>query len=359
LKRTPGIPSPSAGAGWGWVAFLALWALSLTVYAQSPFLYQGADRDERLIARAKQEGTVNIYTSAQLPDAGPIAQAFEKKYGIKTTLWRASGEKIVQRAIAEARAGRFDADVAETDGAQMEILYREKLLAPFYSPSAKDIPPAIIPAHKHYVPTRITVYVFVYNTKLVPPGEVPNSYDDLLNPKWAGKLGIESEDVPWFGAVVKGMGEKKGLAYFQKLAAMKPTVRKGHTLLAELIAAGEITMAPDAHIQGVERLKRRGAPVEWKLLQPAFGQPSSVGVFARAPHPHAALLFADFILSPEGQEIIKARNRVPASRAVESPLGKAEFRLIDPVTVLDEWERWEKPFSELFLKGQRVQRGTE
>ena len=110
---------------------------------------------------------------------------------------------------------------------------------------------------------------------------------------------------------------------------------------------------------GVERLKKRGAPVDWKPLQPAFGQPSSVGLLARAAHPHAALLFADFILSPEGQEIIKSRNRVPTSRAVESLLGKFDYALIDPVIVLDEWERWEKPWSDLFLKGQRVQKGAE
>ena len=350
------------------VAFLALWSIFLTAYAQSPekkdagsriYLYQGADREQRLIAGAKQEGVVNIYTSMQLPDAAPLTQAFEKKYGIKTAVWRASGEKIVQRAVAETRAGRFEVDVAETDGAQMEILHREKLLAPFHSPFVKDIPPAIIPAHKHYVPTRLTLYVLIYNTKLVAPNEVPNSYDDLLHPKWAGKLGIEAEDVPWFGTMVKAMGEKKGLSYFQKLAASKPAVRKGHTLLAELVAAGEITMAPDAHIQGVERLKKRGAPVDWKPLQPAFGQPSSVGLLARAAHPHAALLFADFILSPEGQEIIKSRNRVPTSRAVESVLGKFDYALIDPVIVLDEWERWEKPWSDLFLKGQRVPKGAE
>src|SRR6185295_13915740 len=120
------------------------------------------------------------------PDFQPIVQAFEKKYGIRATVWRASGEKIVQRLVAESRAGRYDADVAETDGSQMEILYREKLLAPFYTPALKDIPASIVPAHKHYVPTRITLYVLAYNTKLVPPGEVPKTYDDLLLPKWSG-----------------------------------------------------------------------------------------------------------------------------------------------------------------------------
>jgi iron(III) transport system substrate-binding protein len=323
------------------------------------YLYRGPDREQRLVARAKQEGAVSLYTSMQLPDSQPLTRAFEKKYGIRVALWRASGEKVVQRVLVESRAGRFDVDVVETDGAQMEALYREKQFAPFYSPSSADIPANIVPAHKHYVPTRLSLYVLVYNTKLVPPGEVPKSYEELLDRKWSGRLGVEAADVAWFAAVAKAMGVDKGLAYFQKLAANRPSVRSGHTLLAELVASGELALAPDAHIQGVARLKARGAPVDWKPLEPAFGQPSSVGVMRRAPHPHAALLFADFILSREGQEIIKARNRVPSSRAVDSPLNRFDYGLVDPVIVLDEWDQWEKRWSDLFLKGRRVQKGAE
>jgi iron(III) transport system substrate-binding protein len=346
------------------LALLAFVTAVPAVHAQTDkapdvYLYRGADREQRLASRAKQEGAVTLYTSMQLPDSQPLTRAFENKYGIKVALWRASGEKVVQRVLAESRAARFDVDVVETDGAQMEILYREKQFAPFYSPSAADIPANIIPAHKSYVPTRLTLYVLVYNTRLVPPADVPKTYEDLLDRKWSGKLGIEAADVAWFGAVTKAMGVDKGLAYFQKLAAARPSVRGGHTLLAELVASGELALAPDAHIQGVARLKARGAPVEWKPLQPAFGQPSSVAVTRRAPHPHAALLFADFILSREGQEIIKARNRVPSSRAVDSPLNRFDYGLVDPVIVLDEWEQWEKRWSELFLKGQRVKREAE
>ena len=348
-------------SGWA-LASLALWGVSPFAFAQGDppiYSYQGADREQMLLAGARREGTVSVYTSMQLPDSLPLTQAFEKKHGIKVSLWRASGEKVAQRALAEARAARFDADVVETDGAQVEILFRENLLAPFHSPSLKDIPPEIVPSHKHYVPTRLSLYVLVYNTKLVSPGDVPKSYEDLLNPKWRGKLGLEAADVAWFAAVAKAMGKEKGLDYFRKLAAANPSIRSGHTLLAELVASGEILMAPDAHIQGVERLKRRGAPVDWRPLQPAFGQPSSVGVTRRAPHPHAALLFADFILSREGQEIIKARNRVPSSRAVDSPLNKFDYALVDPVIVLDEWDQWEKRWSALFLKGQKIHKEAD
>ena len=325
--------------------------------ALASFAALAAPPDGAWIARAKKEGAVTLYTSMQLVDSRPLTEAFEKKYGIKVSLWRASGEKVAERAITEARGGRFDVDVIETDGAQVEIAYREKLLAPLKVPSVADVPAEILPAHGYYAPTRLTLYVMSYNTNLVAPNEVPKSYADLLQPRWAGKLALENDDVPWFASVVKAMGESQGLAYYRKLAGQRPSMRKGHTLMAEMVAAGEIEIAIDTHVQGIARLKEKGAPIEWKPLQPAFGQPSSVGVAARAPHPDAARLLAEFILSREGQEIIKARNRVPVSRAVDSPLNKFQYRLIDPAIALDEWDKWSALWSSIFLGGKAVGKG--
>jgi iron(III) transport system substrate-binding protein len=314
------------------------------------------ERDPALVERAKQEATVSLYTSMQLVDSRPLAEGFEKKYGIKVALWRASGEKVAQRVITEARGARHEVDVIETDGAQMEILHREGQLAPLRTPAMQDIPASMIPSHGSYVPTRLSLYVVAYNTKLVAPHEVPATYEDLLRPRWTGRFGLEAADVAWFAAVARAMGEENGIAYFRKLAAMKPSMRQGHTLMVELVSAGEIELALDAHVQGVARLKDKGAPIEWKALAPAFGQPSSVGVARRAPHPNAARLLADFILSREGQEIIRARNRVPSSRAVASPLNKFEYALIDPAIMLDEWDKWSRLWSSLFLGGREVKK---
>lgn len=326
------------------VAALAACAAALAVAAPPP--------DAAWVERAKKEGTVTLYTSMQLVDSRPLTEAFEKKHGIKVNLWRASGEKVAERVLTESRGGRFDVDVIETDGAQVEILYREKQLAPLKVPSMADVPQEILQPHGYYAPTRLTLYVMSYNTNLVKPDEVPKSYADLLSPRWSGKLALETDDVPWFASVVKSMGETNGLAYYRKLAAQKPSMRKGHTLMAEMVAAGEIEVAIDTHVQGIARLKQKGAPIEWKPLQPAFGQPSSVAVAARAPHPEAGRLLADFILSREGQEIIKSRNRVPVSRAVDSPLNKFQYRLIDPAIALDEWDRWSAIWSSIFLGGK-------
>jgi iron(III) transport system substrate-binding protein len=320
------------------------------------YMYQGADRDQKLVEAARKEGTVSIYTSLNPKDAGPILEAFEKKHKIKPVLWRASGEKMVQRALTEARAGRYTPDVFESDGIELEILAREKLLMEFSSPSFKDLPPGAFPAHRLYVADRFNFFTIAYNTNLVKPDEVPNTYQDLLLPRWAGKIGIEAGDTDWFAALVKSMGEKEGLAYFRKLAAARPQVRTGHTLISELVAAGEIPLASAVYNHAVERLAQSGAPIKWKALAPTMGRPGAIGLARNAPHPHAALLFADFILSQEGQELIRQRNRVPASTAVNSTLNKFPFQTIDPAIVIDESEKWEKLWADLFLKGQAVKK---
>jgi iron(III) transport system substrate-binding protein len=323
------------------------------------YLYKGADRDARLLEGARKEGQLNLYTSLNTKDSGPITEAFEKLTGVKVLLWRSSSEKVLQRAVTEARAGRFACDVLETNGPEMEALAREKLLAEFHSPHFKDLPPAAFPKHRLWVADRFNFFTIGYNTKLIKPEEVPNSYEDLLHPRFAGKLGIEASDTDWFAAIVKHMGEAKGLAFFRKLAATRPQLRSGHTLMGELVSSGEVPITATIYNHNIERLSVKGAPVKWKALTPTFGRPNAIGVVPRAAHPHAALLFADFMLSPQGQQLIKERNRVPASMAVETQLNKFPYEMIDPVITLDEADKWEKLWSELFLKGQKVQRETE
>ena len=344
--------------------FLLLAAiLCSNALAQSPhrdlYLYKGADRDQRVLAGAQKEKRAVIYTSLNLKDSVPIVQAFKKKYGVEIELWRSSSEKVLQRALTEHRAGRFAVDGFELNGPEMEALYREGLLEEFYSPQIVNIPPQAIPKHRHYVADRLNFFTIAYNTKLVKPNEVPNSYEDLLHPRWVGRLGIEASDTDWFGAIVKHMGEDKGLAFFRKLAQMRPQIRTGHTLMAELVSSGEIPLAATIYNHNAERLLVNGAPIQWKALNPTFGRPNAVAVAKRAERPHAALLFADFMLSLEGQRLIKERNRVPASNKVDSKLNDFPYQMIDPVIVIDEAAKWEKIWSQLFLKGQAIKKDAE
>jgi iron(III) transport system substrate-binding protein len=313
------------------------------------YLYQGADRDARLLERAKQEGTVVLYTSLAPTESKPLADAFEKKYGVKVELWRALSDKVVQRTVTEAQGKRNAVDVVETNGPEMEMIAREKVLAPFASPHVADLPAQAIPKHRLWMPDRLNFFVVGYNTQKVQRSEIPATYEGFTDPKWKGRIGLEATDSEWMGALLSTWGERKGMDYFQKLSAMKPDMRKGHVLLAELIAAGEVPVGLTMYNANIISLKRKGAPIDFVPVQPVAARPQGIGLARNAPHPAAALLFADFVLSPEGQKLFESLGRVPASTQVKSELNNFPFVMTDPAHVLDQSQKWEKIWNELFL----------
>jgi iron(III) transport system substrate-binding protein len=330
-------------------------ALALPAAAQDvarndeTYRYHGADRDARLIERARKEGTVTLYTSLAPTESKPLADAFEKKYGVKVELWRALSDKVVQRVVTEAQGKRFTVDLVETNGPEMEMLAREKLLAEFHSPYIADLPREAIPPHRLWMPDRLNFFVVGYNTAKVQRSEIPATYEGFIHPRWKGRIGLEATDAEWMATLIKKWGEARGLDYFRKLSAMKPDMRKGHILLAELVAAGEVPVGLTMYNSNIESLKRKGAPIDFVPVQPVAARPQGIGVARHAMHPNAALLFADFVLSPEGQKLFESMGRVPASTKVKSALNDFPFTLIEPATVLDEAPRWEKLWNELFL----------
>jgi len=316
--------------------------------------YEGADREQRLAEGARREGHLTLYTSLTVDDMAALNGAFEKRYGVKVQMWRASSEKIVQRALAEAQAGRFDVDVFESNAPSLEILHREELLQAVRSPHHANLIPAAVPAHREWVGARLNVFVHAYNTKLVRKDELPTSYADLLNPRWKGRLGIEASDEDWFAAVVQQLGEEKGLKFFRDLVATNGiSVRRGHTLLTNMVAAGEVPFALTVYNFTAEQLKQRGAPLEWFVLPPAIARANGVAVARRAQHPHAALLYYDFMISDEGQDILLKRDFVPASRKLDTALNRGPLVIIDPALIVDEGERWEKLYDEIIVKQGR------
>src|SRR5438045_6280328 len=159
-----------------------------------------------------------------------------------------------------------------------------------------------------------------------------------------------------YSPLTKSMCDECGLSYFRRLSAMKPTIRNGHILAAQLVASGEIPLLVTAYNNNMETLKKAGAPVDWKPLAPAFGQASAIGLAKDSRRPHAALLFTEFLLSRDGQEFFRSVNRVPSSLAVDTPLNQFPHEIIDPAIALDEGEKWDKLWSQLFLGGKPVER---
>ena len=291
-----------------------------------------------------------LYTSLAPTESGPLAQAFQKKTGIKVELWRALSEKVVQRALTEARARRFAVDVIETNGPEMEMLAREQLFAEVKSPYLADLPAAAIPRHRQWVPDRVNFFVVAYNTNKVNRDDLPPSYQGFLDARWKGRLGLEATDAEWMATLVKKWGEAAGMAYFRRLAEMRPDVRKGHVLLAELIAAGEIPVGLTVYNSNAESLKRRGAPIDWVPVQPVVARAQGIAISRNAPHPQAAAAFVDFVLSPEGQQLLDSMGRVPVSTRVRTHMNQFDYIMIDPATVLDEQDKWQKEWDKLFVQ---------
>jgi iron(III) transport system substrate-binding protein len=235
----------------------------------------------------------------------------------------------------------------------MEALYREKLLEPIKSPILSELLPQAIPPHGGWVGTRLNIFIGAYNTNLVKQDEIPTSWEGFKDPKWKGKLGIEAEDTDWFGAVVTKMGEEKGLQLFRDIASSNGlSVRKGHTLLTNLVVSGEVPLAFTVYSYKAEQLGNNGAPIKTFVIAPSYARPNGSGVPKNAPHPHAALLFFDFMLR-DAQELLAARDFTPTNQKVKPLPKELQIEFIDPKVVLDENDKWTKLWSEIVVKQGR------
>ena len=324
-----------------------------SVPAQSSLaLYNGPDRLDKLIVAARKEATLTLYTTIAEKDLPTLIKPFEAKYGIKVNVWRAGTDKILQRTLAEAAARRHEVDVVHFGSPEMEALSREKVLQPVESPAYLDLLPGSVPAHREWAATLLSVWVQAYNTNLIKKDELPKTYHDLLDPKWKGKLGIEAKNQDWFAAVVEiNGGGDKGLQFFRDLVAKNGiSPRTGHTLLTNMVVSGEVPLALTVYNYMPEQAKKKGAPIDWFALQPAVARSNAVGVARRAPHPAAALLFHEYMLT-EAQQLMTKIDYVPTSTKAASPLKGVRLLITDPISSLDETEKWTKLFEDIVTRG--------
>jgi iron(III) transport system substrate-binding protein len=294
---------------------------------------------------------LTLYTTIAEKDLPTIVGPFEAKYGIDVTVWRAGTDKVLQRTVAEAAAGRHDVDVIHFGSPEMEALSREQILLPVTSPVHDQLQPGSVPPHREWAATLLSVWVQAYNTKLVDRAQLPKSYKDLLDPAWKGKLGIEAKDADWFASVVDVMGGgEAGLGFFRDLVARNGmSVRLGHTLLNNLVISGEVPLALTVYNYMPEQAKKKGAPIDWVALEPAIARSNAVGIARRAPHPTAARLFYDYLLG-EAQASFVSLDYVPSNKTVPSPLTGVKILQTDPIRSLDEVDKWTGLFDATFLR---------
>jgi len=318
-------------------------------------LYQGADREKILIDGAKREGQFTLYTSHTWFKT--FVGEFEKKYPfVRASQWRNDSKNIIRKVLEEARAGRALADVVETTADGMGLLKREGLFQEYYSPEARYYPSELKPRGKSgffYLPNRETYNSLGFNTNSVPPATAPRSLKDLIDPKWKGKMAITSTTTGarWVGNALETLGRE----FLDKLAEQDISVQDmAPASLINLVVSGEIPLSPTIFDANVTLARRKGAPVEWRPLEPVVTTVGSAGLLAKAANPHTALLFIDYLLSKEGQQLIMKGGLWSPREDIGSLNQKFKKSYLDEKYSSEEMEvklgQWETLLRQLFLR---------
>lgn len=318
-------------------------AAALIVAATAAFAQSSA----KLVEAAKKEGSLTFYTSIAEKDGVVIAADFEKRYGIKVNIWRASSVKVLQRLTAEKQANRWDFDVADVSGPEMEALFKEGLLQPVHSPLQAELLAETVPAHHGWMPQFLSVFVQAYNTNAVKRSELPKSYADLADPKWKGKLGVEANDSEWYCGLLKALGPEKGAKLFRDIVERNGwSVRSGHTLLTNLVVSGEVPLGLTVYSYMVEQAKQKGAPVDWFAIDPVIGRSNGIGISRKPPHPNAAMLFYEYMLT-DAQPLIVKMNYLSPVKKLAATIPGATIHYVDVTADRAEVERCENAYNEL------------
>jgi iron(III) transport system substrate-binding protein len=318
IRRAIGLAAIGAAAMiWAGAAIVSAGA-ALAQSSDDILLYAGPDREQRLIEGAKKEGQVVIYAALiQNQAMRPIAEGFGRKYPfVKLATWRADSEDIVQKAAAEVRANNVVVDLIEGTGAGEQAV-EANIAQPYYSPAVAGFAEIYRNRAGLWAPTRLSYYGIAYNTKMVPPDRAPKSYDDLLDPRWKGKMAWRigsSTGTPLFLTNLRlAWGENKAMAYFDKLKDQKIInfgAGSARTLVDRVIA-GEYAIALNIFAHHPLISKGKGAPVNSQLMDPVASTAATMSVVKGLHHPYSAMLLADYILSKEGQGILARAEYFP------------------------------------------------
>jgi ABC-type Fe3+ transport system substrate-binding protein len=297
--------------------------LLLIVLLSTSLLQHAHSASEALIETAKKEGQVVFYASMEAQSAQRITAGFEKRYPfIKVNATRIGSERMATRLIAEAQSRQVQADVVNQSGFDFYGVLQKGVFDVYSSPERAALPNEYKDEKGMWVMNAATLNVIGYNTRLVPPGSVPKSFWDLTDAKWKGQMLMDENESKWMAGMMTYYGEAKTTDLLRKLAAQDLQFRVGHTLIQTLAAAGERPIVVVAFANGVERLKKERAPIDWIGAEPIIGLTFGLALVKDAPHPNAAKLFIDYLLSKEGQEIVADAGYYVPRRDVSAPIMK-------------------------------------
>ncbi len=319
---------------------------AIAIYLSLSFFLTNAEAaSPEMIQKAKQEGSLIWYTSMNIRDSSTLIAAFNKKYPfIQVKRFRLGGGQLLQKILAEHRAGRDIFDVVSTPGFGIHIINKKGLLAQYASPEAKHFFEDARDPKGHWVTLYVNTVGIGFNTALVPPGERPKTWEDLLHPRWKGKIAIDDEEYAWFDMVPQVMGKEKGWRFLEALGNQQINFRDGHTLLAQLTAAGEFPVFL-CYVHQVERFKSQGAPIDWARTPFVINILNPIGVSSQSTHPNASRVFIDFALSKGNQEMLVKLGRIVVRKDVETPVPKEVRFVSQDISAADRIEEIRKAFN--------------
>lgn len=296
----------------------------------------GNEREDFLVAGAKKEGQLVDYTSSNQRMSHPLVKLFESKYPfLSVKVARMGGSKILQRIDTEAMAGHHAVDVIGTGELGIVTLIDKGLIAKYATPMRRHLRSDFFDKEGLWTVQHSTLVFSAYNKNLVKAADAPKTWEDFLDPKWKSKLSLDTSAYGWAQAMIDFRGESNAIEYFKKLTKQDIKFLRGRSLQLQLLAAGEFSMTMVANANLILALKKAGAPIEPVRMSPVFLRPSMLMLAAHAPHPHAAILYMDFLLSKEAQALLGDSGRLPARKDVTPDDAEIhegiEFFMSDPV----------------------------
>lgn len=309
------------------------------------------ERQKRLVAGARAEGKAVVFGNISADHLERLRVDFEKRYGVRLDGYRASGEQTANRLLTEARAGKLDVDVMAPSNEHIPTLIKAGVAGRYNSPERAAFPDSHKDRQGYWTAYDYNVAVIAYNSRLVPSQDAPKKYEDFLDPKWKGNFALDMDPdksiMGWF----KIWGTERTKKYVQAISKNEVVVRKGHTLLAQLLCAGEFKAAIDLYAYRLADLKhRRGCPVEISYPDPTPATPSPVGVIKKTPRPYAAALLLDYILSEPAQRIFSEEGRISARRGVRPRYPEIDIEAKGIKILLltpDDAVQYDKPYQQL------------
>jgi iron(III) transport system substrate-binding protein len=318
--------------------------------ACASFALAAEDR-ETILKKAREEKTLVLYSTTDIRDGTALVHEFQKKYPfIEPKLLRLGSTQVVVKVLQEHRGGAHLFDVLSATSFQFYEIFKEDLFQIYDSPERRMFLDDFKDKNGYWTSAYHNASVMAYNTNLLKPAELPKSYDDLLDPKWKGKMLMDSRETEWYASMIQIVGREKALRLMRGLAKQNLSFRPGRTLITQVLASGELPLAVNDYDHLVQSAKKRGAPVESIAAYPVISRVQPIGLGRYAPHPNVGKLFIDFALSEEGQKILRSFGRSSSRKGIEpDELQKKGVKLyVSDISLAKDYARYDKEFKDIF-----------